>query len=375
MNKRIYLSPPHMSGAEEKYIKEAFDKNWITTSGENIESFEKGLSSYCNIPFALAVNSGTSALHLALMALNVAEGDEVICSTLTFSATANPILYCKATPVFVESEKCTWNMSPEFLEIAIKERLKKGKKIKAIIPVHLFGNPAQMDEIMSLSRNFQIPVIEDAAESLGATYSNKMTGTIGDIGIYSFNGNKIITTSGGGALITSHQNIYHTAKYLACQARENVKYYLHKDVGYNYRMSNVLAGIGRGQLEVIEDRIRSRRENFETYKKLLEPSGKFKFQSEIENCSSNRWLSAVYIDGDTHLRDNIMTNLESFNIESRHVWKPLHTQPIFSKYPYYGDRFSESLFLNGLCLPSGSELKKEEIQFIAEMLVKTISRS
>ena len=364
-----------MSGAEEKYIKEAFEKNWITTSGENIESFENSLASYCNIPFTLAVNSGTSALHLALMALNVSEGDEVICSTLTFSATANPILYCNATPVFVESEQSTWNMSPEFLEIAIKERLKKGKKIKAIIPVHLFGNPAKMEEIMSISRHFKIPVIEDAAESLGSICSNKMTGTIGDIGIYSFNGNKIITTSGGGALITADQNIYHTAKYLASQARENVKYYLHKDVGYNYRMSNVLAGVGRGQLEVIEDRIRTRRENFEAYKKLLEPSGKFKFQSEIENSFSNRWLSVLYIDGDTSVRDKIMTDLESLNIESRHVWKPLHTQPIFSKFPYYGDRFSESLFLNGLCLPSGSALKKEEIQFIAEMVIKTISRS
>lgn len=375
MNKRIYLSPPHMGGAEEKYIKEAFEKNWITTSGENIELFEKGISSYCNTPFTLAVNSGTSALHLALMALNVSEGDEIICPTLTFSATANPILYCKATPVFVESEQSTWNMSSEFLEIAIKERLKKGKNIKAIIPVHLFGNPAKMDEIMSISRHFQIPVIEDAAESLGATYSNKMTGTIGDVGIYSFNGNKIITTSGGGALVTTRQNIYETAKHLACQARENVNYYLHKDIGYNYRMSNVLAGIGRGQLEVIEERVRTRRENFEAYKNLLEPVDIFKFQSETEKGFSNRWLSVIYIDGNTRLRDKIMADLESLNIESRHVWKPLHTQPIFSKYPYYGDQFSESLFSKGLCLPSGSALQKEEIQFIAEMIIKAISTS
>jgi dTDP-4-amino-4,6-dideoxygalactose transaminase len=370
---KIWLSPPHMSGGEIKYIQQAFESNWIAPYGPNIKAFEEELSAYTSAPHVVALNSGTAAIHLALIALGVQAGDEVICSSFTFSATANPIAYLGATPVFIESEADTWNISPDFLEAAIKDRLQKGKKVKAIIAVHLYGNTAKLHEIISIAQRYSIPLIEDAAESLGSRYKGKMTGTFGRIGIYSFNGNKIITTSGGGALVTSDKSIADQVSFLAAQARDKAPHYQHSQIGYNYRMSNVLAGIGRGQLKVIEERVEARRNIFFKYQKVLSDIPSITFApEEIAESSYNRWLACILIDQKNNKisPDHLRKALEEENIESRPLWKPMHLQPVFKDAPYYGDHLSEKLFTNGLCLPSGSAMTEEQLGRVAAVIRK-----
>lgn len=367
MNSKIWLSSPHMGGNELKYVNEAFETNWVAPLGPNVNAFEKELAQYLGIKHCAALVSGTAAIHLALILLDVKQGDEVICQSFTFSATANPIVYQGATPIFIDSEPETWNMDPELLEKAIKERLSKGKKPKAIIVVHLYGMPAKMDEILKIALNYEIPVIEDAAEALGSRYKGKACGTMGCMGILSFNGNKIITTSGGGALLSNDHDLIHKARFLATQARDNAPHYQHSHIGYNYRMSNVVAGIGRGQLEVLNLRIEQRRANNQYYHELLEGIKGITFHTETNNSFSNYWLTSIIIDPEVTgiTREDLRKGLEQDNIESRPLWKPMHLQPVFSGAPAYINGFSEYAFLNGLCLPSGSNLTDDDRQRIA----------
>jgi dTDP-4-amino-4,6-dideoxygalactose transaminase len=367
---RIWLSSPHMSGKEMKYIHEAFEGNWIAPLGPNVDNFEKELCAGTNASHAVALSSGTAAIHLALIVMGVKPGDEVICSSFTFSASANPIIYVGASPVFIDSEPETWNMSPVYLETAIKDRMVKGKKPKAIILVHLYGQPAKLEEILKISEEYGIPIIEDAAESLGSTYKGKMTGTFGKIGIYSFNGNKIITTSGGGALVSEDKGLTEHANFLATQARDKASHYEHSQIGYNYRMSNVVAGIGRGQLEVLKERVDQRRKNFEFYKEALSVVPTIKFNISNINGDSNRWLTCISLEENNSKISvqNIMEALEKDNIESRPLWKPMHLQPVFKYYPFYGNGFSESLFRKGLCLPSGSYLEEEQLESVVKII-------
>ena len=354
-----------MGGKEIDYIKEAFSSNWIAPLGPNVTAFEKELSDYLNIENVAALNSGTAAIHLALIVLGIKPGDEVLASSFTFSATINPIAYQGAVPVLIDSEDDTWNISPKLLESAIRDRIAKGRKPKALIIVHLYGMPAKMDELMTISRKYSVPVIEDAAEALGSKYANKPLGTFGDLGILSFNGNKIITTSGGGALISANSEFIKTARFLSTQARDKAPHYQHSRIGYNYRMSNVLAGIGRGQLKVIDDRVAKRRANFEFYRENLNDLKGISFLTEREPAFSNRWLTTVLVDPaktGNITRDDIRLELEKHNIESRPLWKPMHLQPVFKDYPSYIDGVSESLFNLGLCLPSGSNLHKKDLQ-------------
>jgi dTDP-4-amino-4,6-dideoxygalactose transaminase len=362
---RIWLSSPHMGGRELEYVKEAFDTNWISPVGPHLSAFEQQLAQYNGVGHVAALSSGTAAIHLALVVLGVGPGDEVICSTFTFSGSCNPIMYLGATPVFVDSEESTWNMCPELLKTAIRDRIAKGKKPKAILPVHLYGMPARITEIMQVAREFEIPVIEDAAESLGAMVSGKKTGGFGDFGVFSFNGNKIITTSGGGALVSDHEAEIAKTRFLATQARDPAPHYQHSEVGYNYRLSNVCAGIGRGQMEVLDERIAQRRKVFAFYKQRLGQLPGWRFLDEPEGYFANRWLTTVLIDptlfgGKT--REDIRLALEQENIESRPLWKPMHLQPVFAGAPYYGNHLSEKLFEQGLCLPSGSNLKEDELE-------------
>lgn len=364
MKEKIWLSSPHMGGNEQLYVQQAFDTNWIAPLGPHVDGFEKDLSAFTGAGYVAALSSGTSAIHLALIMLGVQAGDEVICQSFTFSASANPIVYQGATPVFVDSEKETWNMSPEHLLAAIKDRISKGKKPKAIIPVHLYGMPGRMEEIMEIANRFEIPVIEDAAEALGSTINGKACGTFGEIGILSFNGNKIITTSGGGALISDKETYVSKARFLATQARDAAPHYQHSSIGYNYRMSNVCAAIGRGQLEVLPQRIAQRRANYDYYTESLKNISGIAFTDEPQGSFSNRWLTAITVDpaltgGKT--REDIRLALEAENIESRPLWKPMHLQPIFKDYPFYGDGTAALLFENGLCLPSGSNLTQPDL--------------
>lgn len=356
-----------MGGTEEKYVKEAFDTNWIAPLGPNVDGFENDLANYLgNDVHVAALSSGTAALHLALIILGVKAGDEVICQSMTFSASANPIAYQGATPVFVDSEDRTWNMSPEYLEEAIQDRVSKGKKPKAIIVVHLYGMPAEMDRIMEIADKYEIPVVEDAAEALGSSYKGRKLGTFGAMSILSFNGNKIITTSGGGALVSNNEEWIKKARFLATQARDNAPHYQHSHIGYNYRMSNVCAGIGRGQMEVLQDRVDARRANYTFYKNQLD-TNLFKFPDEpTEDYYSNRWLTTVLVADGALNREVIRLALEKENIESRPLWKPMHLQPVFADAPFYGDGTSEMLFDKGLCLPSGSNLTPTEKAKIAE---------
>jgi dTDP-4-amino-4,6-dideoxygalactose transaminase len=373
MNKRIFLSTPHMGGAELLYVKNAYDTNWVAPLGPNVDGFESDLSKYLGGEVAVAaLNTGTAALHLALIILGVRHGDEVICQSLTFAASANPIMYQGATPIYVDSEDETWNMSPALLEEAILDRkAKKNKLPKAIIVVHLFGMPARMEEILAVAQKYEIPVIEDAAEALGSTLKKRKLGTLGDMGVLSFNGNKIITTSGGGALVSHREDWISRARFLSCQACEKVPYYEHKSVGYNYRMSNVSAGIGRGQMEVLSLRIYQRRKNFYNYKHALSSLPGLRFQEEINtDYFSNRWLTAVYIEpvaGEINC-ENLRLFLEKSNIEARRVWKPMHLQPVFAECPFYGNGVSESLFNNALCLPSGSNLTDYEVNKVIKRI-------
>jgi len=374
MSTRIWLSSPHMGGNELKYVNEAFETNWVAPLGPNVNAFEKELAQHLSVKHCAALVSGTAAIHLALINLGVSQGDEVICQSFTFSATANPIVYQGATPVFVDSDPETWNIDPVLLEKAIKDRISKGKKPKAIIVVHLYGMPAKMDEILSLAQLYEIPVIEDAAEALGSKYKGISCGTMGCMGALSFNGNKIITTSGGGALISNNHDFIHKARFLATQARDNAPHYQHSQIGYNYRMSNVVAGIGRGQLEVLDLRIQQRRSNNRFYRELLSKLNGITFHTELTDTFSNYWLTSIIIDpkitGVT--REDLRKGLEFDNIESRPLWKPMHLQPVFSGAPAYTNGFSEYAFENGLCLPSGSNLTDEERTRIANQLKKIL---
>jgi dTDP-4-amino-4,6-dideoxygalactose transaminase len=377
LNNRIYLSLAHMGGQEQKFIREAFDTNWVVPLGPNVDAFEKDLETFldagCHV---VALNSGTAALHLGLILLGVQSGDEVICQSFTFSASCNPICYREATPIFVDSEKDTWNMSPVFLEEAIRDRMRKGKKPKAIIPVHLYGMPAKMNEILEISRLYEIPVLEDAAEALGAMYKDVHCGTFGELAALSFNGNKIITTSGGGALVCKSKDFAEKARFLATQAREPFPYYHHLHIGYNYRMSNVVAGIGRGQMLVLPQRVEQRRKNNQFYRYHLSDIEGITFQTEPSpDFYSNYWLTTIVIDpaktgGITN--ENLRIALEGANIESRPLWKPMHLQPVFKDHPYYGDGTSERLFKSGLCLPSGSILTEADLTRVTENIQKLI---
>ncbi len=360
---RLYLSPPHMSGRELEYVNEAFASNWIAPLGPMVDAFEKEMCDYTGSKNALALSSGTAAIHLALLLLNVKQGDEVLCSSFTFAGSAFPINYCGAVPVFVDSETESWNMDPALLEEAIKERIKKGKKPKAAIVVHLYGQIANMDKIVEVCLKYEIPVIEDAAESLGSYYKGRHTGTIATLGVLSFNGNKIITTSGGGMLLGHDSSMIQKAKKLSTQAREPFPYYEHKEIGYNYRMSNIVAAIGRAQLQTIEDRVKRKREIFELYRSELAGIPGISFMPEPSWNRSNRWLTCINIDekitGKSH--EEIRLALEKENIESRPFWKPMHLQPVFRAYPFYSNGISEQLFKTGLCLPSGTAMTKDDI--------------
>ncbi|MDZ5470435.1 aminotransferase class I/II-fold pyridoxal phosphate-dependent enzyme [Bacillus sp. 31A1R] len=362
---RIHLSIPHMSGKEQKYIKEAFETNWIAPLGPNVEMFEKGIASYVGVEDAVAVSSGTAAIHLALELLNVKRGDKVFCSTLTFVASANPILYQGAEPVFIDSESDTWNMSPIALERALENAVKEGVLPKAIIVVHLYGQSAKMEEIMAICNKYKIPIIEDSAESLGSLYKGKPSGTLGEFGIYSFNGNKIITTSGGGMIVSNNKDALKKARFLATQARDSAPHYQHSSMGYNYRLSNILAGVGRGQLEVLDKRISARRKIFNIYKEELSGLPGVSFMKELENTFSNRWLTTFTIDPEfTPLTSqDLIKSLDNENIEARPVWKPLHLQPLFQQCNYFPhndkESISDKLFNAGVCLPSSSNLDYE----------------
>lgn len=375
--KRIYLSSPHMSDREVKYINLAFEQNWIAPLGPNVDAFENSLADYCGVKHAAALSSGTASIHLALIILGVGRGDEVLTSSFTFSATVNPIIYQNAIPVFIDSEKKTWNMDPHLLEEAIKRRRVAGNvnKIKAIIPVHLYGMPANMKEIMQIADHYGIPVVEDAAEALGSRFNGQPVGTFGRMGVLSFNGNKIITTSGGGALISNDKSAIEKARFLSTQARDKAPHYQHSEIGYNYRMSNVLAGIGRGQMEVIDERVRKRREIFSFYKKALENIEGIEFLTEPnQSYFSNHWLTTVLIDpvktGST--REIIQKELEKSNIETRPLWKPMHLQPVFASYPSYVNGTSERLFSNGLCLPSGTNMSEDDRMRVVESIMKVL---
>lgn len=367
-----------MSGTEMKYIEEAFKSNWIAPLGPNVDAFEQEIASYVGVNGAVAVSSGTAAIHLALSLLNVQKGDHVFCSSLTFVASANPILYQGAEPVFIDSEPDTWNMSPAALEKAFLEAASTGKLPKAVIIVNLYGQSAKMQELISICKNYDVAVIEDAAESLGSKYKGKASGTLGDFGIFSFNGNKIITTSGGGMLVSNNTEALAKARFLATQARDPAPHYQHSRMGYNYRMSNVLAGIGREQLLVLEERVRARRKIFEIYHQELEHLPMVSFMPELANTYSNRWLTVLTIDTaqPSKVINKILSSLESENIEARPVWKPLHMQPLFSKYKYYSDESKESiaeqLFQTGVCLPSGSNLSLLDQMRVIDCLKKTL---
>jgi len=372
MNKKIWLSSPHMGGNEQKYVQEAFDTNWIAPLGPNVNEFEKSLKNYIgeNVEVA-ALSSGTAALHLALIQAGVQRNDIVLCQSFTFSASANPIIYQGAQPIFIDSEPDTWNMCPVLLKKAIKESIAKGQKPKAIIVVHLYGMPANMDAIKNIANTYKITLIEDAAEALGSTYKNQKCGTFGQFGILSFNGNKIITTSGGGALVCKNEASKNNTVFLATQARDQAPHYLHSQIGYNYRMSNIVSGIGRGQLEVLQDRVEARRNNYQFYKKGLNKITEIQFLEEPTGHSSNRWLTCITTPS-FEFREKIRLGLEKENIESRPLWKPMHQQPVFKKYVTYVNGVSDALFEKGLCLPSGSNLTKEDLQTVITTIKKLI---
>ncbi|PLB17800.1 MAG: putative DegT/DnrJ/EryC1/StrS family aminotransferase protein [Flavobacteriaceae bacterium FS1-H7996/R] len=361
-----------MGGSEQKFVNEAFETNWIAPLGPNVDGFENDIQHYLGNNSQVAVlSSGTAAIHIALQLLGVSKGDEVLCQSFTFSASANPILYQGATPVFIDSEKDTWNMSPELLEIAIRDRIEKYKKPKAIIAVHLYGMPYKADDINAIARKYEIPVVEDSAEALGSTYHNQACGTLSDMGILSFNGNKIITTSGGGALITKSLEQKNKAVFLSTQARDHAPHYEHSSVGFNYRMSNVLAGIGRGQMEVLDARVAARRHNYNFYKAHLSKYDAISFLDEPEGFYSNRWLTCVITES-FELREHIRLTLLEEGIESRPLWKPMHMQPVFKDCLHFTDGTSEALFDKGLCLPSGSNLSQDNLESILHIILKSL---
>lgn len=383
-----------MGGDELPFVRKAFDTNWIAPLGPNVDGFESDLSAYTGSSHVAVLSSGTAAIHLALVILGVQPGDYVICQSFTFSASANPVRYLGAIPVFVDSEPDTWNMCPAALEDAIQYCQKNSRQVgpdkhpnnvhgpsrgsqrlKAIIPVHLYGMPAKMDAIMDVAQRYGVPVIEDAAEALGSRIGERMCGSIGDMGVLSFNGNKIITTSGGGALLSNEEAMISSARFLATQARDAAPHYQHSHIGYNYRMSNVLAGIGRGQMLVLEERIRQRRANYDFYHGLLQNRKGISLMSEPAGSFSNRWLTTILVDPEKTggiTREHIRLALEKENIESRPLWKPMHLQPVFREFPYFGNQLSAQLFEQGLCLPSGSSLTKDELERVGRCLVRSL---
>jgi len=364
--KKIYLSPPHMSGKELEYIQDVFKDNWIAPIGPHLNMFEDIVKEYTGAKYAVAVTSCTAGIHLGLRALNVKEGDYVLCSSLTFVATVNPILYCGAEPIFIDSEEGSWNMDPILLEEAILNSTALGKKPKAIIPVHIFGVPCNMDAIKKLSDEYDIPIIEDAAESLGSTINDKHTGTFGSIGVYSFNGNKLLSTSGGGMVVTNNEDYADYMKFLSTQAKDKKPFYHHTEIGYNYRMSNVLAAIGVGQMEVIEERIKRTCEVNQIYRKEL-GNLFYSFQEERETDRSNMWLTCALMKGE-HKPEDLIAHLEKDNIEARRIWKPMHEQPVMQGYKKYINGNSSLLFLQGICLPSGSDLTKQDMKRIIKSI-------
>ena len=373
---KIWLSSPHMGGTEQNYIKDAFDANWVAPLGPNVNGLEHDLEKYLgDTSYVGALSSGTAAIHLGLVVLGVKAGDEVICQSFTFSASANPILYQGATPIFIDSEWETWNLCPIALEAAIVDRMAKGIKPKAIIAVHLYGVPYQIEAVRAVADNYGIPILEDSAEALGSTYKGQKCGTFGDIGILSFNGNKIITTSGGGAIVTKTKALKDKAVFYATQSRDDAPHYQHSEIGYNYRMSNICAGIGRGQMEVLDDHVASRRAMHDFYEVVFKDiPGVTVFSAPNTDYFANYWLSSLLIDptktnGIT--RETLRLALETANIESRPLWKPMHLQPIFEEYPYYGNNVAETLFEKGLCLPSGSNLTEEDRERIT-VVVKSV---
>lgn len=374
MSKKILLASPHMSdeGYEQQFIKEAFDTNWIAPLGENVNKFEEEIANYVGVKTGAALSAGSAAIHLGLKALNVKQGDIVFCSSLTFSATCNPIIYQNATPVFIDSEYETWNMDP----LALEKAFEKYPNPKAVIVVHLYGTPAKMDEIIKICKKHNVPLIEDAAESLGSIYNGQQTGTFGEYGVFSFNGNKIITTSGGGMLVSNNEDGIKKVRFWATQSKEPVRHYEHKEIGYNYRMSNICAGIGRGQLKVLDKRIEKKTEIYNKYKNELEKVKEIKMQPIPENTKPNHWLSVMTIDKDSKVKPlNIMETLEKENIDSRPVWKPMHLQPVFKEYDFItakndGTSVSEDLFNRGVCLPSDTKMTEEEQERVIDIIKK-----
>ena len=373
---RIYLSPPHLGRHELNYLHKAVEDNWVAPLGPNLDGFEADICAAVGVPHCVALNSGTAALHLGLLLLGVGPGDEVLCPSFTFVATANAILYCGATPVFVDSEASTWNMCPERLREAIEDRIRQGKKPKALLLVHLYGMPALLTEIMALATEFDIPVLEDAAEALGASWQRQPLGSFGRVGVFSFNGNKILTTSGGGALVTHDAALARQARFLATQAKDPAPHYQHSQVGYNYRLSNLLAGIGRGQMELLPDRVKRRREIFAWYREQLAslPGVVVALAQEPTGGLSNRWLTTILLNPELTAAtpETVRQHLETRNIESRPLWKPLHLQPLFASTPMYGGAVCADLFARGLCLPSGTAMGEEELRRVAKALREAV---
>ena len=368
-NNKIWLSPPHISGNEKKYVDEAFDQNWIAPAGPHLDRFEDEISKFSNGYEVAVLSSGTAAIHLSLILLGIKKDDIVLCSSFTFSASVNPVIYQGATPVFIDSEPETWNMDPLLLERAINDCINIGKKPKAIILVHLYGYPAKLDQFLEISNKYNIPIVEDAAEAIGSKYKDQPLGTFGEIGIFSFNGNKIITTSSGGALISKNKEFIKKAKFLATQSRDNSPHYEHSEIGYNYRMSNVCAAIGIGQLEVLESRVVKRRFIYNYYKENLSSIPFISFVDDLDGYYSNRWLTTILISEKSVInREDIRLKLLENNIESRPLWKPMHMQPVFSSYKSYINGVSEDLFKRGLCLPSGSIMQEKDLNRVVDII-------
>ncbi len=365
MKNKIWLSPPHLTGTELQYLEQALEQNWITTTGPQVQQFEECLCRLSGASNVLATSSGTAAIHLALLTVGVKPGDYVLCPGFTFAATAFPVLYCGAIPVFIDSEKDTWNMDPSLLLAAIRQLTEQNKKPAAIIAVDIYGNPADYTTIRALADHYRIPLVEDAAQAFGSTYEDKMCGTAGDLGIYSFNGNKIITTGGGGALLTDSPELHKQASLLANQSNTGTHYYLHPQAGYNYRMSNVLAALGIAQTNVLTERVKQKKRIFEKYSRLIQKDTVT--QQELPKASSNRWLSCFLFE-DQSERDRIFYTLSSSGIDSRFLMNPLHRQPVFSGYPSYLNGISDDLFSRGLCLPSGTALTDEAINYICSLI-------
>jgi len=374
---KIWLSSPHMGEGELKFVQEAFATNWVAPVGPHLQGFEQDLQQYVGVAHAAALGSGTAALHLALVMLGVGKGDAVLCQSFTFCGSANPIVYQGGIPLFVDSEPDTWNMDPVALEAGIEASISKGKKPKAIIYVHLYGMPAKVDEIRAIAQRHEIPLIEDAAEALGSHYHGRKCGGLGDLSILSFNGNKIITTSGGGALLSDNPKWIERAKFLSTQARDAAPHYQHSQIGYNYRLSNICAGIGRGQMQVLDERVRQRRAVTDFYRGLLGKVPGIRFLEEPEGVFSNRWLTTILVDPQQagFSREEMRLQMEKDNIESRPLWKPMHMQPVYAEAPFYGGDVAERLFEQGLCLPSGSNMQEGDLARIAKILQPLIGRA